>query len=76
MLFRSAKQVYQPAIYLEAAKALLEQGKIDKQDVPWDTDGYKAPTTDFIDHMEYDGKKPLEYINNFAIGEKDPKGPS
>ncbi len=66
-----AKKVYQPAIYLEAAQALLEEGKIDKSEVPWDTDGYKAPTSDFIDGVEYDGKKPLDYVKKFQIGMKD-----
>ena len=74
---QTAKDVYQPAIYLEAAKALLAEGKIDKSDVPWDTDGYKPPTKDFIDGMQYDGKKPLEYLHGFKIGIKDPvKDPS
>jgi nitrate/nitrite transport system substrate-binding protein len=68
----TAKQVYQPKIYLEAAKALLAEGKIGKADVPWDTDGYKQATSDFIDGIEYDGKKPIEYLNKFKIGIKDP----
>ena len=66
-----AKQVYQPSIYLEAAKALLDEGKIDKADVPWETDGYKPPTSDFIDGIEYDGKKPLDYLKKFKLGLKD-----
>jgi nitrate/nitrite transport system substrate-binding protein len=68
----TAKKVYQPQIYLEAAKALLEEGKIDKGDVPWDTDGYKPATKDFIDGVEYDGKKPIEYLGAHKIGIKDP----
>ena len=35
------------------------------------TDGYREPTTDFIDGNLYDGKKPLEYISSFDIGLKD-----
>lgn len=67
----TAKKVYQPAPYLEAAQALLADGRIDKADVPWDTDGYKAPTKDFIDGIEYDGKKPLEYLKAHKIGNKE-----
>lgn len=69
-----AKKVYQPAIYLEAAKALLAEGKIEKSEVPWDTDGYKPATSEFIDGVEYDGKKPLEYLSKHKIGKKDPRG--
>ncbi len=63
-----AKEVYKPAIYLEAAKALLDEGKIKKEDVPWDSDGYKPATKDFIDGIEYDGKKPLDYLKSQKIG--------
>jgi nitrate/nitrite transport system substrate-binding protein len=39
--------------------------------VPWDSDGYKAPTKDFIDGVEYDARKPLEYLKAHQIGNKD-----
>jgi nitrate/nitrite transport system substrate-binding protein len=68
---KTAKDVYKPAIYLEAAKALLDDGKINKDEVPWDTDGYKPSTKDFIDGVEYDGKKPLAYLKAHTIGNKD-----
>ena len=67
----TAKSVYLPAVYLDAAKRLLAEGKIEKTDVPWDTDGYKPATSDFIDGIEYDGKKPIEYLSKFKIGNKD-----
>jgi nitrate/nitrite transport system substrate-binding protein len=67
----TAKQVYQPSVYLQAAKALLDEGHIDAADVPWDADGYKPPTSEFIDALEYDGRKPLEYLSKFEIGIKD-----
>ncbi len=35
------------------------------------TDGYRAPTDKFIDGIEYDGKKPNEYLKKFPIGLKD-----
>jgi hypothetical protein len=49
---------------------LLEEGKLKKEDVPWETDGFKPPTRDFIDGMAYDGHKPNAYIDGFAIGLK------
>lgn len=68
-----AKKVYRPDIYREAAQALVDAGKINKSEVPWDTDGYKPPTSDFIDGKPYDGRKPLEYLESFSIGLKDAK---
>lgn len=67
----TAKEVYKPEIYLDAAKRLLAEGHLEESDVPWDTDGYKAPSKDFIDGIEYDGKKPIAYINSHKIGNKD-----
>ncbi|MEN1678956.1 MAG: CmpA/NrtA family ABC transporter substrate-binding protein [Planctomycetota bacterium] len=66
-----AKKVYQPEIYLKAAKLLVEEGLINEDDIPWDTDGYKTPTSDFIDGKTYDGKQPIEYLRQFEIGNKD-----
>ncbi len=66
-----AKKVYRPDIYLEAAKLLLEEGKIEKGEVPWESDGYKAPNNEFIDGVTYDGRKPLEYLHSLKIGLKD-----
>jgi nitrate/nitrite transport system substrate-binding protein len=67
----TAKAVYRPAPFLAAARALLDEGKIAKDEVPWESDGYKAKTKDFIDGVEYDGKKPLEYLKSHQIGNKD-----
>ncbi len=65
-----AKKVYRPDIYLAAAKELLDEGKIAKEDMPWDTDGYRAPQTHFIDNITFDGRKPNEYLAKFPIGLK------
>lgn len=67
----TAKSVYLPEVYLNAAKILLEEGHLAKEDVPWDTDGYKPPTKDFIDGLEFDPKKPIKYLNSHTIGNKD-----
>lgn len=61
------KEVYHPEIWEKAAKLLLEEGFLDKNDIP-KTDGYRPATSDFIDNKLYDGKKPLEYIKGFSIG--------
>ena len=66
----TAKSVYRPDIYLQAAKLLVADGKAKKEDFPWDSDGYRAPTAEFIDKIEYDGRKPNDYLNRLAIGLK------
>ena len=66
-----AKKVYLPEVYLTAARTLVQEGHIDEADVPWDSDGYRPPTAEFIDGVEYDGKKPLDYVAKLKIGRKD-----
>lgn len=65
-----AKKVYKPEIYKQAAEMLLKEGKIAKGDVPWDTDGFKAPQSEFIDGITFNGKEPNAYLANFPIGLK------
>lgn len=65
-----AKKVYRPDIYLAAAKELLEEGLIGKEEMPWDTDGYRDPQTHFIDKITFDGRKPNGYLEQFPIGLK------
>jgi len=67
----TAKSVYRPDIYLVAATALIEDGKLEATDVP-ETDGFKPATAEFIDGIEYDGRKPNAYLAHFTIGLKDP----
>lgn len=65
-----AKKVYRPDIWTEAARELVAEGKLDATEIP-ETDGYKThPGSDFIDAIAYDGKKPNEYLQKFAIGKK------
>ena len=66
----TAKSVYRPEIYREAAAVLIEEGVIAATDVP-ETDGFKAPTDAFIDGVRYDGRTPNAYLRSFAIGNKD-----
>ncbi len=66
----AAKSVYRPDIYLKAAEMLVEEGHVGKADFPWDTDGYREPTADFIDGVTYDGRKPNAYLDSLTIGLK------
>lgn len=66
----TAEKVYRPDIWKKAAELLVEEGKIPASDIP-ETDGFKPATTDFIDGVSYDGKKPNEYLTKFKIGNKD-----
>ena len=65
-----AQSVYKPEIYLEAARMLVEEGIADEADFPWKTDGYRDPTADIIDGVEYDGRTPNAYIDSLPIGLK------
>ncbi len=67
---RTVAKVYRPDIYLEAARALLKQGVLSPDDIPG-TDGFKPPTTNFIDGVMYDGHQPNAYLRSFAMGLKD-----
>ncbi len=67
-----AKSVYLPEVYRKAADLLAAEGVIEAAEYPAaDYDGYKPATSDFIDGIEYDGKKPISYINAHKIGNKD-----
>jgi nitrate/nitrite transport system substrate-binding protein len=65
----TAKKVYVPDVWLQAANALVAEGKMPKEDIP-STDGFKPPTNEFIDGVEYDGKKPVDYLAKLKIGLK------
>ena len=68
----TAKKVYKPGIYLEAARLLVDEGLADEADFPWDSDGYKAatPAEDIIDGIPYDGRTPNAYLESLPIGLK------
>lgn len=67
-----AAKVYRPDIYTKAAKSLIEDKTIAANEFPnfATEDGFRDPQIDFIDGITFDGKKPNEYINKFAIGLK------
>lgn len=68
----TAKKVYRPDLYAIAAKELIAEGKMKASDFPdFDKEsGFRAPTKEFIDGIEYDGTKPNAYIEKFSIGLK------
>jgi len=65
-----ARKVYKPDIYLKAAKLLIEEGKVKKEEFPFDSDGYRPPQNEFIDNITFDGSKPNDYLKQFSIGLK------
>ena len=68
----TAKQVYRPDIYAQAAKELIAEGKLKASDFPdFATEtGFKPVTSNFIDGVSYDGTKPNAYIDSLKIGLK------
>ncbi|WP_373635700.1 CmpA/NrtA family ABC transporter substrate-binding protein [Yoonia sp. SS1-5] len=70
--FETARDVYRPDIYLEAARMLVDEGFANEADFPWDSDGFKAPTpaADIIDGIPYDGRQPNAYLDSLPIGLK------
>jgi nitrate/nitrite transport system substrate-binding protein len=68
--FEMAKKIYRPDVYKAAALSLIDDGHFTEEDFVLETDGFRPPTTDFIDHHAYDGRKPNEYVKSFEIGLK------
>ncbi len=60
---------------MKAAQLLIDEGKAKKDDFPLGSDGYKAPSKDFIDDVEYDGRQPNAYIEKLKIGLKGNQKP-
>ena len=67
----TAKKVYRPDLYKQAAEALIAEGKASADMFDFDADGYRKPTADFIDGVSYDGTRPNAYIDSLTIGLKD-----
>lgn len=70
--FETAKRIYRPDIYRKAAEALTEEGTMSPKDFPdFDTEtGIRKPQTGFIDGIEFDGRRPNAYLEQFPIGLK------
>ena len=66
----TAKKVYRPDLYMEAARLLIADGKAKAEDFPPAGDGYRPVTAEFIDGNSYDGHHPNDYLAGFTIGLK------
>ncbi len=66
--FDVARQVYLPAVYMQAAKELVAEGKAAEADFPMKTDGFRGIQEGFIDGIAFDAKKPNDYLEKFKIG--------
>ncbi|MGB5538809.1 MAG: CmpA/NrtA family ABC transporter substrate-binding protein [Gammaproteobacteria bacterium] len=68
----TAKQVYRPDLYAEAARELIAEGKAKASDFPeFDTEtGFRPPQSEFIDGITFNGNKPNDYLAQFPIGLK------
>jgi nitrate/nitrite transport system substrate-binding protein len=65
-----AKKTYRPELYLEAAKSLVADKKANAADFDFASDSFRAPTKEFIDGIEFDGRKPNAYIDKMTLGLK------
>jgi nitrate/nitrite transport system substrate-binding protein len=65
----TAKSVYLPGIYMQAAAQLVKEGKAKAADFP-KTNGFKGAQSGFIDGVVFDGSKPNAYLSRFPIGLK------
>ena len=66
----TAKSVYRPDIYEQAARLLVADKLIAEADVPFGSDGYKPASKDFIDGISFDAHQPSAYVDSLKIGLK------
>lgn len=69
----TARRVYLPDVYREAATQLIDEGLMTAEDFPdFDSEtGFRPPQDDFIDGVNYDGRAPNAYLESFDIGLTD-----
>jgi nitrate/nitrite transport system substrate-binding protein len=65
----TAKSVYRPDLYMDAAKSLVADGKA-KADAFPESDGFRTYTKPAIDGVPFDARKPSAYVASFSIGLK------
>ena len=75
--FETAKSVYRPDIYQQAAQALIADGLMAASDFPdfASETGFRPPQDEFIDGMTFDGTRPNAYLEQFPIGLKGAETP-
>jgi len=71
--FETARQVYRPDIYAQAARALIDEGQAEADEFPdFETEtGFKPPQPEFLDGITYDGSQPTAYLEKLEIGLKE-----
>ena len=65
----TAKSVYRPDLYMDAAKSLVADGKATADAFP-ESDGYRVSSGKAIDGIAFDPRKPSTYVASFSIGLK------
>lgn len=65
----TAKSVYRPDLYMDAAKSLVADGKAPASAFP-ENDGFRSYTIKAIDGVTFDPRKPSAYVASFTIGLK------
>jgi nitrate/nitrite transport system substrate-binding protein len=65
----TAKSVYRPDLYMDAANSLVADGKATAAAFP-ESDGYRAYTAKAIDGIAFDARAPSAYVASFSIGLK------
>ncbi|MBF0583835.1 MAG: ABC transporter substrate-binding protein [Magnetococcales bacterium] len=65
-----AHKTYRADLYLEAARRLVDEGKIPEAAVPWKSDGFRERQDGFIDGQLFNGHTPNAYLAQFPIGLK------
>ncbi|MEL6318239.1 MAG: CmpA/NrtA family ABC transporter substrate-binding protein, partial [Pseudomonadota bacterium] len=66
----TAREVFRVDVYRRAALELVREGHAAEADFPWATDGFRPPTSAFIDGIAYDARRPNDYLSTLAIGLK------
>jgi nitrate/nitrite transport system substrate-binding protein len=65
----TAKAVYRPDLYMDAAKSLVADGKAPAGAFP-ESDGYRTYSKPGIDGLTFDAHTPSAYLASFKIGLK------
>ncbi|MBF0161385.1 MAG: ABC transporter substrate-binding protein [Magnetococcales bacterium] len=66
----TARKVYRPDLYLQAARQLVEEGKVPEASFPFTSDGYRDIQEGFIDGIPFNGRTPNAYLAALPIGLK------